>query len=130
MKKVKVNKVNNAKQTKIELTNIQLYDDVSVTLELDTLSDMEHWAYHTEEELTLSLFDATRAYEDGKTDNLVIYTEDELTNTIIRAGLVVNLFDDEDNDYGFNTHALCLVIIKKCTILIGVLHGNYDCLKF
>lgn len=132
MKKVHVNKVNANKvdTTKIELTNIQLYDDISVTTEIETLSDMENWAYHTEEELTLDLFNASRAYEDGKTDNLVIYTEDELTDTIIRAGLVVNLFDDEDNDYGFNTHALCLAIIKKCTILIGVLHGNYDYLKF
>lgn len=130
MKKVNVNKVNKVNANKIELTNIQLYDDISVTTEIETLSDMESWAYKTEEELTLNLFDTTRAYEDGKTDNLVIYTEDELTDTIIRAGLVVNLFDDEDNDYGFNTHALCLAIIKKCTILIGVLHGNYDCLKF
>lgn len=126
MKIVNVNKVDT---TKIELTNIQLYDNISVTTEIETLSDMENWAYHTEEELTLDLFNASRAYEDGKTDNLVLYTEDELTDTIIRAGLVVNLFDDEDNDYGFNTHALCLAIIKKCTMLIGVLHGNYDCLK-
>lgn len=114
---------------KIELTNIQLYDDVSVTTDIETLSDMESWAYDTEEELALSIFDASRAYEDGKRDNLVLYTEAELTDMIIRAGLVVNLFDDEDNDYGFNTHALALAIIKKCTILIGVLHGNYDCLK-
>ena len=126
MKKVNTNKVDT---TKIELTNIQLYDDISVTTEIETLSDMENWAYHTEEELTIDLFNASRAYEDGKRENLVLYTEDELTDTIIRAGLVVNLFDDEDNDYGFNTHALCLAIIKKCTILIGVLHGNYDCLK-
>lgn len=114
---------------KTEQTNIQLYDDISVTTDIDTLSDMEKWTYDTEEELALSLFDASRAYEDGKRDNLVLYTEAELTDNIIRAGLVVNLFDDEDNVYGFNTHALALAIIKKCTILIGVLHGNYDCLK-
>ena len=126
MKKVNANKVN---ANKIELTTMQLYDDISVTTEIETLSDMENWAYHTEEELALDLFNASRAYEDGKTDNIVLYTEDELTDTIIRAGLVVNMFDDEDNDYGFNTHALALAIIKKCTILIGVLHGNYDCLK-
>lgn len=131
MKKVNTNKVdaNKVNTNKIELTTMQLYDDISVTTEIETLSDMENWAYHTEEELTLDLFNASRAYEDGKTDNLCIYTEDELTDIIIRAGLVVNLFDDEDNDYGFNTHALALAIIKKCTILIGVLHGNYDCLK-
>ena len=122
-------KVNKTNATKIELTNIQLYDDISVTTEIETLSDMENWAYHTEEELSMTLFDASRAYEDGKTDNLVLYTEDELTDTIIRAGLVVNLFDDEDNDYGFNVHALALAIIKKCTMLLAVLHGNYDCLK-
>lgn len=122
-------KVNKTNATKIELTNIQLYDDISVTTEIETLSDMENWAYDTEEELALDLFDASRAYEDGKTDNLVLYTEDELTDTIIRAGLVVNLFDDEDNDYGFNVHALALAIIKKCTMLLAVLHGNYDCLK-
>ena len=126
MKKVNANKVN---ANKIELTTMQLYDDISVTTEIETLSDMENWAYNTEEELALDLFNASRAYEDGKTDNIVLYTEDELTDTIIRAGLVVNMFDDEDNDYGFNTHALALAIIKKCTILIGVLHGNYDCLK-
>lgn len=121
--------VNKTNATKIELTNIQLYDGISVTTEIDTLSDMEHWAYDTEEELALDLFDAARAYEDGKRENLVLYTEHELTETIIRAGLVVNLFDDEDNAYGFNTHALALAIIKKCTILIGVLHGNYEFLK-
>lgn len=130
MKKVKVNKVNNAKQTKIELTNIQLYDDISVTTELSTLSDMEYWAYRVEEELDRDLFDAARAYEDGKRDNLCLYTEDELTNTIIRAGLVVNLFDDKDNEYGYNTHALAIAIIKKCCIFLDVLHGNYDYLKF
>ena len=122
-------KVNKTNATKIELTTMQLYDDISVITEIETLSDMENWAYDTEEELALDLFDASRAYEDGKRDNLVLYTEDELTDNIIRAGLVVNLFDDEDNDYGFNPHALALAIIKKCTILIGVLHGNYDCLK-
>lgn len=122
-------KVNNTNATKIELTNIQLYDDISVTTEIDTLSDMEYWTYDIEEELTMTLFDAARAYEDGKRDNLVLYTEHELTDMIIRAGLIVNIFDDEDNEYGFNTHALALAIIKKCTILIGVLHGNYDCLK-
>lgn len=115
--------------TKIEQTNIKLYDDVSVTIAIDTLSDMENWAYDTEEELAMALFDASRAYEDGKRDNLVLYTEAELTDNIIRAGLVVNLFDDEDNYYGFNPHALALAIIKKCNILIDVLHGNYDCLK-
>jgi hypothetical protein len=130
MKKVKVNKTNaNKVNTKIELTTMQLYDDISVTTEIETLSEMESWAYDTEEELSMAIFDASRAYEDGKTDNIVLYTEAELTDTIIRAGLVVNLFDDEDNDYGFNTHALSLAIIKKCTMLIGVLHGNYDCLK-
>lgn len=123
---VKVNKTN---ATKIELTNIQLYDDVSVTTDIETLSDMEKWTYDTEEDLAMALFDASRAYEDGKRDNLVLYTEAELTDTIIRAGLVVNLFDDEDNEYGFNTHALSLAIIKKCTMLLAVLHGNYDCLK-
>lgn len=131
MKKVNVNKVdvNKVNTTKIELTTMQLYDDISVTTEIETLSEMEKWTYDTEEELALYLFDVARAYEDGKTDNLVLYTEDELTDTIIRAGLIVNMFDDEDNEYGFNTHALCLAIIKKCTLLIGVLHGNYDCLK-
>ena len=115
--------------TKTEQTNIQLYDDISVTIGIDTLSDIEKWTYDTEEELAITLFDASRAYEDGKRDNLVLYTEAELTDNIIRAGLVVNLFDDEDNVYGFNPHALALAIIKKCTMLIGVLHGNYDCLK-
>lgn len=127
MKKVNVNKVDT---TKIELTNIQLYDDISVTTEIETLSDMENWAYHTEEELTLDLFNASRAYEDGKTDNIVLYTEDELNDMIIRAGLIANIFDDEDNEYDFNTHALALAIIKKCIAFINVLHGRYDDLKF
>lgn len=130
MKKVNVNKVNNAKQTKIELTNIQLYDDISVTTELSTLSDMEYWAYRVEEELDRGLFDAARAYEDGKRDNLCLYTENELNDMIVRAGLVVNMFDDEDNEYGYNTHELGMSIIKKCCIFLNVLHGNYDDLKF
>ena len=141
MKKVKVNKTNantNKQTTKsfktktidVELTNIQLYDDVSVTTELDTLSDMEYWAYHVEEELDRDLFDAARTYEDGMRDNLCLYTETELNDMIIRAGLIVNLFDDKDNEYGYNTHELCMSIIKKCCIFLNVLHGNYDNLKF
>lgn len=132
MKKVNVNKTNANKvgTKKIELTTMQLYDDVSVTTEIDTLSDMEYWAYHTDDDLEHDIVDAACAYHDGETTNLCPYTEDELNDMIVRAGLVVNLFDDEDNAYGFNTHALGMSIIKKCTAFITVLHGNFDCLKF
>lgn len=126
MEKVNVNKVDTKK---IELTTMQLYDDISVTTEIETLSEMETWAYKTEDDLAYDLFDTARAYEDGQTENLVPYSEDELNDIMVRAGLVANLFDDEDNDYGFNTHALCLAIIKYCIRFLDVLHGKYYCLE-
>ena len=130
--KVKVNKTNanNKKVTKsfktetktvqVELTTMQLFDDVSVTLETDTLADMEYWAYKTEDDLAYNLFDTERAYEDGKRDNLCIYTEDELNDMMVRAGLITNLFD-KDSD----TYALSLAIIKKCVRFLDILHGEY-----
>lgn len=125
--KVKVNKTNanNKKVTKtktvqVELSTMQLFDDVSVTIETDTLADMEYWAYKTEDNLAYDLFDAERAYEDGKRDNLCIYTEDELNDIMVRAGLITNLFD-KDSD----TYALSIAIIKKCVRFLDILHGEY-----
>lgn len=112
--------VNKTGTKKIELTNIQLFDDVSVTLEIDTLPAMEHWAYKTEDDLAYNLFDAERAYEDGKRDNLCIYTEDELNDMMVRAGLITNLFDKYSD-----TYALSLAIIKKCVRFLDILHGEY-----
>ena len=129
--KVKVNKTNanNKKVTKtktvqVELTTMQLFDDVSVTLEIDTLSDMEYWAYKTEDNLGYDLFETARAYEDGKTENLVPYSEDELDDIMVRAGLICNLFDKDSE-----TYALSKAVIKYCVRFLDVLHGNYDCLK-
>lgn len=125
--KVKVNKTNanNKKVTKtktvqVELTTMQLFDDVSVTLEIDTLSDMEYWAYKTEDNLAYDLFDAERAYENGKTENLVPYSEDALNDMMVRAGLICNLFDKDSE-----TYALSLAIIKYCTRFLDMLHGEY-----
>ena len=136
--KVKVNKTkantNNNKVTKsfktetktvqVELTTMELFSDVSVTLETSTLLDMEHWAYKTEDVLAYDLFDTARAYEDGQTENLVTYSEDELNDMMVRAGLICNLFD-KDSD----TYALSQAVIKYCIRFLDVLHGNYDCLK-
>lgn len=125
--KVKVNKTNannkkvtKAKNVQVELSTMQLFDDVSVTIETDTLADMEYWAYKTEDNLAYDLFDAERAYEDGKRDNLCIYTEDELNDIMVRAGLITNLFD-KDSD----TYALSIAIIKKCVRFLDILHGEY-----
>lgn len=134
--KVKVNKTNanNKKVTKafktktktvqVELSTMQLFDDVSVTIETDTLSDMEYWAYKTEDDLAYDLFETARAYEDGQTENLVTYSEDELDDMMVRAGLICNLFDKDSE-----TYALSLAIIKYCIRFLDVLHGKYDCLK-
>lgn len=125
MKKVNTNKVNagakannDAKQTKttaeqtnkkvtksfktktvqVEITNIQLYDDVAVSIESNTLDKMENWAYKVQEELA---FDTP-------------YTEDELNEMIVDAGLMLNLFEDKANKYGDNTYKLCKSIIRMC----------------
>lgn len=134
----KTNKVNNAKavaeQTKannkvtksfktktieVELTTKQLYDDVSVTLEKGTLYDMEHWAYKTEDVLAYELFGTARACEDGQTEILVAYSEDELNDMMVRAGLICNLFD-KDSD----TYALSKAVIKYCVRLLDILHDT------
>lgn len=112
-------KVNN----KIELTT-KKPDDVSITINKDALPAMEYWAYKTEDDLVYNLFDAARAYEDGQTENLVIYTEDELNNILVKAGLITNLFDKDSDTYAFS-----ISIIKYCIRLLDVLHGKYDCLK-
>ena len=129
--KVKVNntnannkKVTKTKTVQVELTTMQLFDDVSVTIETDTLADMEFWAYKTEDDLAYDFFDTARAYEDGQTENLVPYSEDELDDIMVRAGLICNLFD-KDSD----TYALSKAVIKYCIRFLDVLHGNYDCLK-
>ena len=115
MKKVNTNKVQavaeqqtNKKVTKsfktetktvqVEVTNIQLYDDVAVSLESDVLHKMENWAYKVQEELA---FDTP-------------YTEDELNEMIVDAGLILNLFEDKANEYGDNTYQLCKSIIRMC----------------
>lgn len=143
MKKVNTNKVTagavanqtNKKVTKsfktetktvqVEVTNIQLYDDVSIAIESKTLDKMKSWAYHTEDDLSLILCQATSEYAEGKNDNLIPYpfTEDKLRDMIANAGLILNLFD-EDND----THKLCNAIIRDCFHFIDILHGNYSCL--
>jgi hypothetical protein len=138
MKKVNTNKVQavaeqqtNKKVTKsfkpktveVEVTNIQLYDEVAVSIESGILIDMESWAYHTEDDLALILCQAKSEYAEGKTTNLIPFTEDKLRDMIIRAGLILNLFD-EDND----THKLCRGIIRDCVYCIDILHGAYSCL--
>lgn len=107
---------------KVKVTKAKA-NKVTKAIETKTV-DMESWAYKTEDDLAYDLFETTRAYEDGKTDHLVPYTEDELNDMIVKAGLVANLFD-KDSD----TYALSLAIIKMCVCLIDVLHGHYDCLK-
>lgn len=127
----KANKTNVA-NTKIDakqLTTVQIADDVSVTLEAKTLSEMESWAMHTYRDLSEDSIYVGMAYEDGKTD-IIGYTEDELNQMIANAGLIVNLFDsNDDNRYcvtGANVYESCMRIIDICKAYIHALHGNYD----
>ena len=124
--KAKANKT--TKKVKVELTTLKIADDVSVTIETDSLSNLEYWAEKTEETLAFELFDAARAYEDGSTAKLTIFTEDELNSIMIKAGFAANLFTD-NNDFARMARENCIAIIKTCTYLIDVLHGQYDCLK-
>lgn len=138
MKKVnnsKANKVqakanNKVKANKIDLTTIQLYDDISVTIETKTLNKMKSWAFHTYRDLSEDCLHVGMAYEDGKTDNLISYTEDELKQMIVDAGLQLNLFDPNDDDRyvvtGTNVYESCMYIIDICKAYINALHGNYD----
>lgn len=120
MKKTNNVKVNNAKATaeqakvtksfktktetvQAEVTNIQLYDDIAVAIESKTLAKMEHWAYKVQEELEEML-----CFDDER------YTEDELNEMIVDAGLMLNLFEDKANEYGYNTYKICKSIIRMC----------------
>ena len=144
--KVNMNKVNNnanqakannkakataaqAKANKIDLTTVQLYDDISVTIETKTLDKMKSWAFHTYRDLSEDSIYVGMTYEDGKTDDIIGYTEEELNQMIIDAGLALNLFDPNDDDSyavtGTNVYESCMRIIDICKAYIHALHGNY-----
>lgn len=110
----------------------QLCAGISVNVETKTLADMESWAYYTERALFDSYFNAVIAYEQNDINNLILYTEDELKDIIVNAGLIINLVDRNDINCfwtGYNTYETCVSIIEKCVTFIKILHGNYNILQ-
>jgi hypothetical protein len=127
--KKNVVKMTTTKQVEVEVTNIQLYNDVSVTVETDFIGWVEDWAERTEDLLADELLSAAKAYEDGNTEKLTIFTEDDLTDIMLKAGFAAHLFIDDDNYWDSMARRNCIAIIQMCSRLIDVLHGHYDCLK-
>lgn len=109
----KVTKSFKTKTVQVEVTNIQIYDDIAVSIESKTLDKMEHWAYKVHEELEEML-----CFDDDR------YSEDELNEMIVDAGLMLNLFEDKANEYGNNTYKLCKSIIRMCIHRIDRLHED------
>lgn len=127
--KVNMNKVNNNAKANNQFITKQLSVGISAKIETKTLSDIESWAYHTERDLFDCYVGAVQAFEDGKTTNLIPYTEAELNDMIIHAGLAINVINPETpTNYwtGLNEYEACMSIIKKCIGFIDVLHGKYD----
>jgi hypothetical protein len=119
-----------SKTVQVEVTNIQLYDDVSVTIETDTLSSMQSWAYHTYRDLSEDSLYVDMAVADGKTDNLISRTEAELNQMMADAALMLSMADpDDDERYcvtGCNVFESCTGIISICRSFVNALHGNYN----
>ena len=112
------------KTVQIDVTTVQLYDDVSVTIETNTLRKLQSWAFHTYRDLSENYLYFDRG------DFAIGYTETELNKMIADAGLLLSLSDPNSDDCysvtGCNVFESCMGIISICREYINVLHEDIE----